>query len=537
MSLIFSEDCPCISWEDVSRYNAEFGMKAATSLAIPRFWTPPFVIVSVSHARELADGSLGAQSSFFLRVQRLAGQSNEIIVRSSVVGESIWDRGTYESEVVDCTDKEFSESLATAAQRVITSAKGKAIGLMVQRFVRPTVQGNFGNLQRISKTRDHWEISTSESDGSTKLTRLNSQRDSAYSPSDILAVKAGLSVERFFGKVAAYLNNELLLGNPLRLNCEWITDNQNYYIVQIDQEDEDFVGKNPFQVRITPTKQPEGQQGEFFQVADEMALKSWDKLKVLSDLWEPSAAHKPTLFFAQLDRIWKSNHVDVLDRLEEDFAKLIGKAGIIVRTSVAAGCEKIVNLPRTECLTARQAAEWCWRECQSLCGADMVPNLAFVAHRFIASRASAWVRADPKAPTVEIHANWGLPDALQYFPFDIWDVHIPTGVATESPAYKPNMLLSKSDGSWEYVRIKNDLARRNSITSSEAKELATRSMEIALRLGRPCHIMWFIGCLTENEQGYSIPWYWTEAHDSERNVERSSYEIFKVTSIENLYQN
>ena len=147
----------------------------------------------------------------------------------------------------------------------------------------------------------------------------------------------------------------------------------------------------------------------------------------------------------------------------------------------------------------------------------------------MASRSSAWVRAEPDNPIVEINALWGLPDALQYCPYDIWEVHVPTGVATEYPDYKSDMLISTEDGGWDYVRVKNELARNNCIGSSEAKDLASRSSAIAERLGRTCHIMWFIGCADADGSQFNIPWYWTEAHIAERNPDRTAYKVFEVT--------
>jgi predicted house-cleaning noncanonical NTP pyrophosphatase (MazG superfamily) len=91
------------------------------------------------------------------------------------------------------------------------------------------------------------------------------------------------------------------------------------------------------------------------------------------------------------------------------------------------------------------------------------------------------------------------------------------------------MLISQSDGGWEYVRVKNELARGNSIGSVEAKDIAQRSLQIAERLGRPCHIMWFVGCIERDGSSFNIPWYWTEAHKAERNLDRSSYRVITVT--------
>jgi len=404
---------------------------------------------------------------------------------------------------------------------------------MIQCYLRPVSQGEFGNLQRISKTRDHWEISTHDPVGSTSRQRLNSQRDQAAEPSEPLLVRSGLTPERLFGSIGAWLNNELLLGRSQRLNCEWITDNRKFFLVQVDEEDEDIWGVNPFQVRIPPATRPAGNSGHYLKLADESALKVWDKLKVLDELWEPDVAHKPTLFFVPIfvpiAELPEPATTVALQALEDDFRTLIGPAGIIVRTSVRAGGDKLPNLPRTECLTPAAAAAWCMEEAAKLSRDHNRGDVAFVAHRFVAARASAWARAEPGNPIVEINSLWGLPDALQYCPYDIWEVHVPTGLATDYPDYKSDMLISGADGSWEYVRVKNELARGNSIGSTEAKDIAARSLRIAERLGRGCHIMWFVGCVATDGTKFNVPWYWTEAHAAERNSDRAAYRVLTIS--------
>lgn len=528
-ALIFSDDVPRIEWADVKRFDSDYGMKGATSLALPRAWTPSFVLIPVSMTDSSCSISAALDCASISRIRALSGPGSEIIVRSSVVGESIWDRGTYHSAVINCDADTFISKLDAASKAVIKSAKNRSIGLMIQQFIRPTSQGEFGNLQRISKTRDHWEVSTVDNEGTTTRLRLNSQRDRATDPDSPLVVRSGLARERFFGGIGAWMNNDLLLGRSQRFNFEWITDNRQFFIVQIDEEDDDLSGVNPFQVRIPPTVRPDANAGSFLKPAENDTLKLWDKLQVLDELWEQSASHKPILFFVCLADLPKEGDKEGLTALEADLRTLIGPTGIIVRTSVAAGKHKIPNLPRTECLTPESAATWCQATAISLAGNHDLSSLAFVAHRFVAARASAWARVEPENPIVEINALWGLPDALQYCPYDIWEVHVPTGVATEYTDYKSDMLISKPDGSWDYVRVKNELARTNSIGSTEAKDLAVRSSLIADRLGRACHIMWFVGCVDENGSSFNIPWYWTEAHPSERNPDRSAYRVITVS--------
>ncbi len=533
--IISSVDGPAIDWPDLPQYSDTFGVKSASAFLIPRKWTPPFVAISTTMSADLIAGEPKLLRRLQSALRHTFGVKHlndlpDLIVRSSVVGESIWDRGTYESVVVadgdDATDP--MSRLSEAARKVIESAVGEQVGLLIQQYVKPAERGEFGNLLRISKTRDHWEISTTEGESSTHRTRLNSQRDKAADPERPLEVKPGLPRERLFGSLAAWLNNELLNGRRERLTCEWVTDNQQFFVVQIDQEDEDTTGTNPRQLRIEPAVQPSGASGSHLKLADVDALSEWDKLKVLKDLWEPDAAHKPTLFYAELAGLPDNPTESDLQSLASDFEQLIGRSGIVVRTSVRANVPKVMNLPRTECLAPRTAAQWCFETKKKLIELGTVENFAFVAHKFVASRASAWVKADPANPTIEIHALWGLPDALQYCPFDIWEVHVPTETATDYPEYKSDMLIPRADGGWEYARVKNDIARTNCILTSEAKDLAKRSYAIAHRLGRPCHIMWFVGCLDRSETPFNIPWYWTEAHETQPNADRSAYRVTTI---------
>ena len=473
--LIFCDEMTRIDWPEVIPLKSSYGAKAATSLAIPRSWTPPFALVPSSVVASI--NATSALSSIIgdagiARILALTTPNSSLIIRSSVIGESIWDRGTYRSVLTETFDGAAVERLNAGVRSVIASAEGRATGLVIQRYIRPVSQGEFGNLQRISKTRDHWEVSTLDRIGSTSRQRLNSQRDRAADPNEPLLVRSGQARERLFGSIGAWLNNELLLGRSQRLNCEWVTDNRQFFLVQVDEEDEDIYGVNPFQVRIPPAIRPTGTGGHYLRLTDANALKSWDKLKVLEDLWEQDAVHKPILFFVPLDELPALASMTTHTELENDFRTLIGPTGIIVRTSVRAGGEKLPNLPRTECLNPGAAASWCIEKARELSKVHNRHDIAFVAHRFVASRASAWVRAEPGNPIVEINSLWGLPDALQYCPYDIWEVHVPTGVATDYPDYKSDMLISRSDGSWEYVRVKNELARGNCIGSTEAKDIA-----------------------------------------------------------------
>lgn len=527
---LFSADVEPSDWSDIDSLKSRFGTKGATLATLPRAWTPAFALIAAEafgDDNQDCEAILRLGEDVLTRLKKLADPNGSLIVRSSVVGETIWDRGTYLSVTIDGADHEFKAKLVHATKSVLASATKRRAGLVLQKYINPRARGEFGNLLRVSKTRDQWELRY-EDGRTTSSVRFNAQRDRAANPNASIEIRAGIAQERLIAPICAWLNNELLRGTSQRLNCEWVMDRHNVYLVQIDQEDEDFVGINPFQLRIVPAHQPDAGDGKYIKSASGPAIAEWDKLQVLDDLYDKNEPRRPTLFYVPLSALPETGDAEGLTGLEDDFRALVGPDNIVVRTSVRAGADKKVNLPRTEGLSPKEAACRCmqWRDEIS---ADSPPSAyAFVIHRFIGARSAAWARAEPGNPTVEIHGLWGLPDALQYCPYDIWEVHVPTSVATEFTEYKSHMLIATQGGEWQHVRIKNELGRSLCIGRREAIEIAAKTKAISDRLGRACHVMWFVGCVDTHDKDFNLPWYWTEAHESEKNSDRTNYQMFRV---------
>lgn len=534
--ILYSESTASCTWSEAIAAKDVYGPKGSGLAALPRAWTLPFILIPAGQPSTLPGEKKPEGKMFWDGVRRLAGLTGKLIVRSSVVGETIWDRGKYDSVVVNAASGDIERLVLEACAKVMKSAEGRQSGLVLQTYIDPRQRGEFGNLIRISKTRDQWELTTRTTEG-TLISRLNTQRDPAAQEGAPLAAKPRLSAERLFGSVAAWINNELIHGHSVRFNYEWVSDNANFYLVQIDAEDEDLLGVNPLQLRIAPIHEPPTSAGTYLKSADKAAIAQWDKLRVLEELWGTEADNRPHLFFAPLSGLPQAGDRTGATELVDDFARLIGPNNIVVRTSIRSGRDKALNLPRTECMSPVQASAWCISETERLrkAGVDL-SELAFITHRYIDARASAWARADPSDPSVEINSLWGLPDALQYCPYDIWEVHVPTESATDYPEYKSNMLLAQPSGAWEYVRIKNEVARSLSISRKDALDVARQTFAIAKRLGRACHVMWFVGCMDEKGRVFNLPWYWTEAHQSESNADRARHLTFTVNDRATLKQ-
>jgi predicted house-cleaning noncanonical NTP pyrophosphatase (MazG superfamily) len=515
-----------VSWDEIQSFRDLYGSKAAGLAALPRQWTPPFILLSTSLLSS-DEGTIQLQcfdALLFDAIKSLARDTGKIIVRSSVIGETIWDRGSYLSKVVELRDDE-SGRIISAAKEVIASSAPNRSGLILQTYINVRAQGEFGNILRVAKSREHWQLTWSGGSADRQTIRFNSQRDIAAAEDRPLPVESGKRPTRLFASVGAWFNNVLVRGTAIRLSCEWVSDLRRFYIVQADQEDEDIHGINPFQVTLPVHHAPMKGNGVLLKRAGGENLQFWDKLSVLTELFEPNDPNTPALYYVELSELQQRG--DAEEVLRDDFAKLIGPDGVVVRTSVRSGAEKVTNLPRTDGLSPENAARWCMDIMRRLQSATDICDLAFVTHRFIAARAAAWARAEPGNPIVEINSLWGLPDGLQYCPYDIWEIHIPTQTATEYPDYKSHALLARSDGSWDIARIKNEVARSMSVRKRDALEIANRTSVIAEKLQKSIHLMWFVEAQVAGGTA-DIPWYWTEAHPAQRNLDRDRYKLVSV---------
>ena len=105
----------------------------------------------VSAKNSLSLPSAEEDREFWDKLSKLLAVTGKLIVRSSVIGETIWDRGRYESIVVGTTAGELEQSLRAACANVLASAAGRQCGLVIHSYIEPRQRGEFGNLLRESQ--------------------------------------------------------------------------------------------------------------------------------------------------------------------------------------------------------------------------------------------------------------------------------------------------------------------------------------------------------------------------------------------------
>ena len=113
-----SEAIAPASWSESIEAREAFGPKAAGLMLVPRAWTLPFILVRANQTRDLLQPAT-PDTAFAEQLRSLAGGGHQIIVRSSVVGETIWDRGTYKSIAVNLAAKDWIEAFQAACTQVI----------------------------------------------------------------------------------------------------------------------------------------------------------------------------------------------------------------------------------------------------------------------------------------------------------------------------------------------------------------------------------------------------------------------------------
>jgi hypothetical protein len=144
--IIDSLEVAQIPWSDVPQYFDEFGAKGARLLCLPRKWTPRFILWSNEFVKRLlspdnVDESKKAKAC----ISELLAESDRIIFRSSVVGETIWERGTYKSESLQVSNAKIDIStVMKTLSNIVESAPNKRTALIIQSFIEASDFGEFG---------------------------------------------------------------------------------------------------------------------------------------------------------------------------------------------------------------------------------------------------------------------------------------------------------------------------------------------------------------------------------------------------------
>lgn len=485
-----------------------FGTKAGLLTAIPPAWTPDFIIISADRVEKIA---LGLDEIPVLP-HTLTGRP--LIIRSSVVGETIWDRGTFLTIPFDVPPDgaEIHQAIVRIRVDAVNKRPGVAVAVIIQRYLPDCSKGTLGNINRLSKTREQWSRFAEVGGYEAAPVRFNSQRDASADPKVPLRISAQRPIDRQFGSACRWLIDQFgtSLGRD-RMLLEWASTKDFIYILQCDFDEDNLDGVDPLDLPLATKLAHHGKSAKILLEPGRDDLAAWDKLKVLDELSIEYSPLPQKLYFLPYKEM-----ASILDdprrrqQIVQDIDSLFG-AMAVIRISRRAGADKTTNLPCSSgCLDSVAALEWISDQIAIFSSeGGNFDDRAFIFHKYIGARSGAWALYDPSSPYVQVHANWGLPDSLQFYPYDAWDVHTITEEITEYPSFKSHFLWPNENGDWAFRQIKNSIGRHQCLRASDVLDIARKTNAIGIKLGKRVAVMWFAGVEAEDGARFCIPWYRT----------------------------
>ncbi len=483
----------------------DVGGKGAGLLVLPPGWTPSTVFLSpAAHAIARREGySAGVMRSIFDRqevlhaVNRL-GSGPDVLVRSDASSETIVERGTYSS----LQAPKRLDDIAERALKIWNEADDlgeDSVGLIIQTLLHRRAHGHLSNEQRLNREADSWTLETYRQQAHETTQWRVSERDEMGDGE--LGCASWGALHRRLRSVAAHFTNY----SP-RHHLEWVWDGMRLWLVQADPVQPRY-GPPPGELWRPRVGLPLAQRLSTWTELVGPSIdrhSSWPKVNALRSF----AAHGlPT------PEVWCLTEVDGLlsepvpPELLQDLERLTS-GHTVIRTDVAASKAHFM-LPKTpSAITDAAAALRFMRETvSSIRAQDPSARIAFLAHRFLRSRSSAWSYALPKSPIVTVDSTWGLADGLGWLPHDTFVVDVRTGAIRSSVNGKTHFLdVAGASGEWEYRESPSDWIWRSSLTQSQVLQIAEGAWAMAQDSTSPQLTMWFAGMLDGPKQSV-LPWF------------------------------
>lgn len=483
---------------------------------LPVAWCPPFIGLSAKLHKEwkkfdkmlLDECTKNAILEWMLKPE--CAKYNQFILRSSGIGETIHDRGTFLSDHFQAS--KGIQGLMDTATKIFTHANSRNtdidLALVLQVRIDVRIGGHFSNEARLSKSKDRWKYEIDTPKPVARWRGISSENSPWPDPMRTLSggnkIQDVLPSLRSFGK---WLNDHI--GG--RCHAEWVTSSQ-LWIVQVDIAWPELeTGCNPktllrrHESRSEVSGYPSSRTFKLHRIGSET---KWNKLKNLDDFDFCQDRPAPQLFYAPATEVAK---VLSHNRHSADLAREIAQITenrAVLRVDIT-GESEVLNLPRTDTVTGQDAVEWLKNLFKKKIGSIEIDRAAIILHRFLSAEACAWASASPDNPEVIVDSLWGLADGLQVLAHDsaLVDVVHGSNIVCERLRYKGRFLHEGSDGEWEYVDVLPKFARWRVLTKADVVEVAERTFNISKKIGKKAVIMWFCGVQGDNSMAKNVPWY------------------------------
>jgi predicted house-cleaning noncanonical NTP pyrophosphatase (MazG superfamily) len=479
------------------------GQKAAGLAQLPKDWVPPYVVLTTSGTTAMGEGKgLPRGRSYKSLTTLLRTAPRGVIVRSSAVGETIAERGAYESSECDSSPA----AVERTAQTILVAARKQdpdcEMAIIVQRFEDRHATGHLSNERRVSERPRRWFCEVELPDASERSYRLRA--DSASRAAKSLRCEDEDSLKRVLREVARRMTSD-----ESRHHLEWLWNGRRLFVVQSDTEAR-TPGSVPGSNAGLPLTRGTGRRRTRIFHSVPRKLSRFPKIRNVQIFRK---AGLPAGHFYILDdsrSLESLGREEVPDDVRHDIDHLVSMP-LVIRTDVDASdtADQILR-PRTDaCLNSQQAIDFLCKTARCLVeeGRD-ARDFAFIAHHFIPARAGAMARASYPSPLVRVDSTWGFPDGLSYYPHDSFEVDCtdPSKTVTKLRCKYEYMDVSP-DGSWQTKRTAIGWDWRSSLTSNELELVAKYARRLSEALGKPIELMLFVGVDPVSGLPPVLPWF------------------------------
>ena len=491
-------------------------------------WVPKFIILPTTYIDSIREGFDGNKdylnqkiSSFIPDITHLLTEneisSSKVIIRSSAVEESLLDRGAFDSTVCVNNDESILSTLTELIFDWFTIYdEEKHLALIIQNNIHVKAKGHLSNERRVSQFVRDWLIDYEGDENLDNHTfKIFKHR---YKNLSSLTLPKLLLTDQF-SSVASLLHHpaELvtLFNDKERIHFEWVWDGSKIWIVQADK-DVKVSGCNPndFAKRNKSSIKCSYHFNELIGI-EKFNSDSFKKTRDQSIFREVGMETTP-LFIVKNKGVFESILKGVESSVfDVDILELLKAGDIVIRSDINEQkypLEKRQNLPRSSCLSSLIRIKSFIKEClENFCLDEIeLDDVCFIIHNFIPSISSAFAYATPNNPKVRVDSIWGLPDGLQYYSHDSFEINTKNNNIYQKTRFKSSMLGVSKNGPWEPTEVGEGFDWKPSIGNQDITHISTQTIKLAKRLNKPVYVMWFVNCIGDNKMPRNIPWYFEE---------------------------
>lgn len=478
-------------------------------------WIPPFITIKSDLFELWLSNKYLPQKLLSSIVKEIVEEfkdsgSNELIVRSSSSEENLMERGQYSSLISEVSVKALKKKIIELWDdnylRIIKYSYNK-FATVIQPFIKSELHGHLSNERRISRNQNSWLLEISNN----KSQLIDSIR---FESKTSLDIKEGFELSCLNKQeVIKVLKNIAQVSFHSRVHYEWIWDGKRLWIVQRDEEKNDYVGTPPGSDWDFKNYDGiiEDQELKVFNTA-QTTKNSWRKIECIRTFKKCGLPVGKVYILENKSVIAKLGNGGNKDSKVTSDLEWILKFPAVIRSDVIQkNNEEDYLLPRTETIfTVDQAYKFLFKNIKNYVQQGLSEDkFCFLIHRFIISKSGALAYSEPGKPIIRIDSTWGIVDGLNYHSHDSYEINIENDDLKKKIRCKSEYLDVNGKGQWYSKKSGSKWDWKESLTRIELRSIAEYTYTISSHLKSNVTVMYFVDINPITGYPKILPWFYS----------------------------